>query len=138
MIVACYQRTMAGAAQRAAERGRTLVMELPAPKVQPKPTAVPKPPRLVMRRVPDRRITPRAQYHWIIDLVARMHGSTLLAVMSKRRLPGHTLARQAAVCAVREAYPDITIPHLARVFGRDHSTIYNSFRKRGYKPEEKP
>jgi chromosomal replication initiation ATPase DnaA len=67
-----------------------------------------------------------------MDLVARMHGSTFKAIMCRTRVFKHARARQAALCAVREAFPDISVARLGQVFGLDYSTIYNSFRKRGY------
>lgn len=135
MILVSYHRTMAGAAQRAAERARTLPVALEAPKVQPEPEPLPvaaiEPPRVV--RMP---LTPFQERRLIISLVARMHRSTYAWVLSPSRKPKHVTARQAALCAVAEfnaiSGHDMTLNKLGSLANRDHSTVVAAFRKRGY------
>ena len=147
MFVAAYSRnTERGIAQRAAQR----VQALPAPVVAPEPpsapVAVPEPetPSNLVEKIntPENVVvpirTPFAETRRTIDLVARMHGSTLLAVMSKTRLRKHIVPRQAAICAVAEFFASKgnpkSLPELGRMFGGlDHTTVLHAQRKRGYR-----
>lgn len=76
--------------------------------------------------------TPRDELKRIIDLVARMHGATYGEVLGARRTHRICHARQAAVCAIKEAYPGYSLPQIGRLFGgKDHTTILHTLRRRG-------
>lgn len=77
------------------------------------------------RRIPG-------ELHRVIDLVARMHGSTYAHVMSAERTRIHATARHACVCAVKEVRPVYSLKQLGDLFGgRDHTTIIHSLNVRG-------
>lgn len=120
-------RTMAGAARIAAQRERVRLAQLSAPDQKPAPVAAPEPSNVVPFK------TPKDEFHDIIDKVARMHGTTLRAVMSKNRSNKIAHARQACICAVKETHPVMSLPQIGRIFGIDHTTVLHSLRKRGYK-----
>lgn len=135
MFTACATRTMAGAAQRAAQRGRALVVELPPPGPQPKVWVAPELPRVVIQ-MPE---SPYYQRRRIIDLMARIHGVKYASVVGPRRFTMIVAGRQAAMCAVKEwetiCGRNMSFPQLGRLFGgRDHTTIISAFRARGYRP----
>jgi chromosomal replication initiation ATPase DnaA len=69
----------------------------------------------------------------IIDLVARMHGARYVDVMGDSREDRIVTARQAAICAVAYKRPDMSLPRLGRLFGRDHTTILYTLRVRGFR-----
>jgi len=123
MYLACSTRTMANA--------RMLVREPEARQwtVYPRrgPQAAPVPPA---RLTPAQRpiLTPADEVRRIIDLVARMHGCTYLEVVGRKRSVRISLARFAAIGAVRQARPDYSTPQLGRYFNRDHTSILNSLR----------
>ncbi|MFU0503634.1 helix-turn-helix domain-containing protein [Pseudaminobacter sp. NGMCC 1.201702] len=127
-FLAAYSRnTMAGAARIAAQRERARLAQLPATEPKPAPAAAPEPSNVVSFK------TPKDELLDIIDKVARMHGSTFRAVMSKCRTDKIAHARQACICAVKEARPGMSLPQIGRVFGVDHSSVLHSLKKRGYK-----
>ncbi len=74
----------------------------------------------------------------IIDLVARMHGETFASVMAPVRFRGPVLARQAAMCAVKEGRPNISIAQIGRIFRRDHTTVLHAMQKRGMTAQQEP
>lgn len=67
----------------------------------------------------------------IIDLVARMRGETFASVMAPVRFRGPAMARQAAMCAVKQARPNISIAQIGRIFRRDHTTVLYAMQVRG-------
>jgi chromosomal replication initiation ATPase DnaA len=75
-------------------------------------------------------LSPHTPLQRIIDLVARMHGVSFAAVMGKSRRRHVVLARFAAICAVKEIRPCMTLPTLGRLFGRDHTSILNALDRR--------
>lgn len=141
MFVACANRTMQGAARIAAQRGQAVAPELPAPEPQRAPLAVPEPvaPSNLVEKInmPENVVvpirTPFAETRRIIDLIARMHGVKYAQVMSKSRNYAVTNARQAAMCALKEAYPVWSLPKVGGVFGRDHTTALHAMQRRGYR-----
>ncbi len=128
MIRVCSQRTQAGAKQFVADAG----MHQRELKARPRTVYTrPAPPAFVM--VIGAR-SPRTPLHHIIDLVARMHGCTFDAVMSRSRRRYHVVARHAAICAARQSRPGLSLPSLGKLFGgRDHTTILHAMRKRGFR-----
>lgn len=123
MFVACATRTMAGAKQIVPDTGfQERARPVPVVRiVQPKP-----------RRLPVARndIRPHTPLQNIIDLVARMHGVSFAAVMSKSKRARICIARYAAICAIRQARPGMTLPQLGKLFGRDHTTIIHALDRR--------
>lgn len=78
--------------------------------------------------------TPKDELRQIIDLVARMHGSTYRAVMSHARRNNAAVARFAAVCAVKQTRPCMSLTQMAMLFGKkDHSPISHAMKMRGFK-----
>lgn len=126
MILVAYQRTMANAKRIVPDTG------FPARQLkarQPEAVRVVQPrPRLVAT---SRRICPHTPLQRIVELVARMHGVPYDAVMSPSRTRNVCQARFAAICAVHEAYPDMTLYRIGQRFGRDHSTVLHAFKSRG-------
>jgi chromosomal replication initiation ATPase DnaA len=118
---------MVGAARIAAQRERARLAQLPTPEPIPAPVAALESSNVVPFK------TPKDELRDIIDKVARMHGSTFRAVMSKGRTDKIAHARQACICAVKEARPTMSLPQVGRVFGIDHSSVLHSLKKRGYK-----
>lgn len=149
MYVAAYSRnTERGIAQRAAQRG----LSLPAPVVAPEPPSAPvglPRHRLVHKPKPEQRCadvvmiqTPFAETRRIIDLMARMNGTTFKRVMSGQRTRQCCKARQAAICAVAEHFANKgtqkSLPELGRAFGGlDHTTVLHAFAARGYVQQHK-
>jgi hypothetical protein len=131
-----YSHTQAGIARLQRERQPTLatiepvevkraLVRLPEPVAINVPQCTFAPNNIVAFR------TPKDEFRRIIDLVARMHGSSYRAVMSKTRFKPHPLARQACICAIRQAYPNRSLPEIGRIFGRDHTTVLHAMRVRG-------
>jgi hypothetical protein len=126
-IAVSGHHTQAGIARIAAQRERARLAQLPGPEPKPAPVAAPEPSNVVPLK------TPRDEVRDIIDKVARMHGTTLRAVMSKVKSNKIAHARQACICAVKEARPEMSLYQLGTVFGRNHTSCLHSMRKRGYK-----
>lgn len=152
MIVVAYQRTQAGALLRAAQRGRTLIAELPAPKPPPKPVVAPV---AVLLRLP---VLPKPFLAWakpekpaylaiepvtfssvrrIISKVVAWHdGVTIEDVLGKSRqyhiIPARFDAIAAAYLNCRIDGRRYSLPELGRAFGgRDHTTVLYALRQRG-------
>lgn len=131
MFALSGQRTAAGIARIAQER-RQALLPPPVP-VAPQIAPVVTPEPETAKIIPFVR-TPRDETNRIIDLVARMHGATFSEVMGKSRAKRIVLGRHAAVCAVKQAYPCQSLPHIARKFGyTDHAIICHALRKRGFR-----
>lgn len=126
MFLACSTRTMAGA--------RQIVREEPEPRYAP--------PRLVEARkrqtppphalAPLQRpvLTPADELRRIIELVARMHGCTYAQVIGKRRHHHIITARVAAMGAIKNVRPCMSLPAMGRLFGgRDHTTCLHALSK---------
>lgn len=130
MILVAYQRTMAGAKQVVADTGmRQRVLKARPRYVEPAPIAP-----LVRLPVARERVYHRPRgLERVIDLVVRMHGCTLEEVMSKSRQRHHVLARYAAICAIQEIRPCLSLPGLGRLFSKDHTTILHALHKRGFR-----
>jgi len=69
-------------------------------------------------------LTPADELRRIIELVARLHGCTYAEVIAKTRKRRVVWARVAAIGAIRNVRPSMSLPALGRLFGkRDHTTI---------------
>ncbi|PWJ80620.1 DnaA-like protein [Pseudaminobacter salicylatoxidans] len=126
-MIASYRRTEEGIRRIAAERRRS--MAAPLELIKPSPEPISEPAKVIPLR------TPRDDLMRIIDLVARMHGARGDEIFSAAKSNRVAYARQAAICAVKVARPDMTLMHVGRVFGRDHTTILSAMRKRGFRSE---
>lgn len=125
------RNTEAGIRRIAMERGL-----IPEPKPKLVLTLVPKPEPIVeieTQPEPAFEALPRNELKHIIDLIARMHGVTYKQVISKGRVTRIAQARQAAMCAVKQARPGISLPKIGRLFDRDHTTVIASMQRRGFK-----
>lgn len=67
----------------------------------------------------------------IIRRIAKEYGTTVATIKGRRRAAPIVAARWAAISAVRDAYPEITLIDLGRLFNRDHTSIIHVFRKMG-------
>lgn len=66
----------------------------------------------------------------IITRVAQAFGFTYADIVGDRRTHDVVRARFAAIAAVREARPDMSLPRLGRAFGgRDHTTMLHAIRR---------
>ena len=59
----------------------------------------------------------------IIDLVAAVHGVKTSDVLGKRRKKTFVLARAHAIAMILQFRPDMSLVHIGRVLGLDHSTV---------------
>ena len=66
-------------------------------------------------------MTPRERYKCQLCHIAIKHGCTLDEMLGRRRTPRIAQARFHGYAALREK--GLTIPHIARFFGRDHTTV---------------
>ncbi len=67
----------------------------------------------------------------IIAQVAALHGLSVREVLSNRRNRPVVEARFDAIKAVADIRPDMSLPQIGRLFGRDHTTILHALRRRG-------
>lgn len=65
----------------------------------------------------------------IIRHVASLYGVSYGDIVGHRRNRKIVAARHAAVRAVADARPDMTLPGMGRVFNRDHTTLLHALRK---------
>lgn len=65
----------------------------------------------------------------IIDLVSQAHGISYAEIMGRSRVNPIVAARQAAMFEVHKRRPDLTLPQLGKIFGKDHTTILHAIRK---------
>lgn len=66
----------------------------------------------------------------VIERVARETGVSYSDIIGPRRSRHLILARDKAVRAVADEFPEMSLPAIGRVFGRrDHTTIYHSLNK---------
>ncbi|QRE76508.1 helix-turn-helix domain-containing protein [Methylobacterium aquaticum] len=74
----------------------------------------------------------------IVDLIvetARRHCVSVVTLMGPDRTAPVLAARWAAIAAVHEAFPHLSLPRLGHVFQRDHTTILNALRRLGLRPK---
>lgn len=144
MFVASYAKTMAGAKQFVEDRpialgrpsspGRTALSSVALPVKHREAMKIKRAPR---PSPADRKaITPRDHIHRIIDLMARMHGTTFDRVMGVRKFRDIVEGRQAAMAAIwlncqKPNGDRYTLPEIGKIFGRDHTTVLFALRKRG-------
>ncbi len=127
MFAAYSRNTEAGARRIAAQR----VQALPPPVVAPEPQSAPVGLAVACNVIPFRY--PNGSARRIVEMVARMHGVGYADIMSKARTDRISHARQAAVCAVKEAFPVWSLNQIGRLFGIDHTSVLHAYQKRGYR-----
>ena len=81
----------------------------------------------------DKR-TKREKIHALISEIAVKHGVTIDEIFHKSRFRQCVLPRHEAMAAVAVAFPELSFPHLGRIFGRDHSSVMHACRKMGLPP----
>lgn len=74
-------------------------------------------------------VTPRARKLAIIARVASAHGVSVKDILAQDRADRIVAARRAAMVAIREVYPQMTLHEMARLFDRDHTTVLYSLRE---------
>jgi chromosomal replication initiation ATPase DnaA len=79
-------------------------------------------------------LTKRERIRRVIGRIAQEHGSTLDEVLSHSRVKHVVRARHLAMRAIIEANPELSFPHIGRLFNRDHSTVMSAIGKMGMKP----
>ena len=84
----------------------------------------------------EHNLSPRDQILRIIEVVAHAHGITADRLLSSERIREVVQARDAAILEVAETFPWLSLPHLGRIFKRDHTTILHSLRKQGASSRE--
>lgn len=67
----------------------------------------------------------------IIAKVAAMHNMTAAEILSNRRHRPVVEARHDAIKAVADARPDLSLPQIGRIFGKDHTSIIHALNRRG-------
>lgn len=65
----------------------------------------------------------------IIERVSTAFGIPYREVMGASRTREVAAARQVAMYEVRKARPDLSLPQIGRIFGRDHTTVIHAVRK---------
>jgi len=84
--------------------------------------------------LPDAPISVRS----IIAQVEREHGLSEGSIVSPTRKTAVIKARFEAIARAREARPDLSLPQLGRIFGRDHTTVLHALRKMGLQTKRAP
>jgi hypothetical protein len=142
MSVAAYSRnTLAGIARKAQERRLALVGHHTAPEPEIEPVVAPEPSKPIIAVGGKRYVftdenvitfpqSGKAELRRVIGLVARMHGVTYDQIMNNKRR--FFDARMAAICAVVQIRPDMTLNQLGKLFGRDHTSVINAMQRRGF------
>lgn len=78
--------------------------------------------------LPRIRRTPASE---IVAAVAYEHGISIEAIVGKRRDLSVVRARHAAMAAVYLNRPDMSLPQIGRIFGRDHTSCLHAIKKLG-------
>ena len=78
--------------------------------------------------------TKREKIHSRIRSIAEAHGVTLREVLGPDRLRRFVRPRHEAMLAIATEFPELSFPHLGRIFGRDHSTVMYACTKLGLPP----
>ena len=73
--------------------------------------------------------TPTQKRRALIAEIAERHEVSLADVLGPSRFQHVVRARFAAIRAVRQRYPEMSLPQLGRLFNRDHTTILHALRK---------
>lgn len=67
----------------------------------------------------------------IIAQVAAIYGIPVSEILGPRRRHHIVEARQAAIKAVADRRPDLSLPQIGKIFGRDHTTVHHALSKFG-------
>lgn len=85
-----------------------------------------------------RHIIDRPDGEAIADLItatAQRHSISVVTLMGPDRTAPVLAARWAAMAAVHEAFPHLSLPRLGHAFQRDHTTILHALRRQGLWPD---
>lgn len=73
----------------------------------------------------------------ILNTVAKLSKMTVQHLLGPRRGSKYVIPRQVAMLLIRECRPNLSLPQIARVFKRDHTTVIHGIRRaRGHILEE--
>jgi chromosomal replication initiation ATPase DnaA len=67
----------------------------------------------------------------IVAMISRRHNIPVADILSPSRLATHVAARQEAMAAIYLRMPELSLPRIARVFNRDHTTVLHAIKKLG-------
>jgi chromosomal replication initiation ATPase DnaA len=67
----------------------------------------------------------------IVAMISRRHNIPVADILSPSRLASHVAARQEAMAAIYLRMPELSLPRIARVFSRDHTTVLHAIKKLG-------
>jgi len=73
-------------------------------------------------------MSPRDAYLKVIEAVATKYGFTVRDIMGRKRTAELSTARFEAYHRVKQS-TGYSLPHIGRIFGRDHTTILSGLRK---------
>jgi chromosomal replication initiation ATPase DnaA len=73
--------------------------------------------------------TPRHLRMAIVAGIAADNGVTVADIMSRSRKRHLAWPRQEAMAAIRDVFPDDSLPQIGRLFGRDHTTVLHAVRQ---------
>lgn len=106
------------------------------------PTPVRQPPNTVIAEQRERErawaaieavmadaMTPRKAKMAVLTAVAIKHGLTLSEIMGKDRRHHVAHARQEAFWVLKQTYPEMSLPAIGRMFGKDHTTVLHGIRQ---------
>ena len=74
-------------------------------------------------------VTPRKAKLAVVAAVAMKHGLTLPEIMGADRRHHVAHARQEAFWVLRDTYPEMSLPAIGRMFGKDHTTVLHGIRQ---------
>jgi len=119
MYLSAYRNTEAGIRRKAVAAMAPVIEEMP--EVEEPEAEEPAPwPRIW---------TPTQERLDLIAEIAEQHDVSLADVIGPSRFRHIINARFAAIRAVRQRYPEMSLPQLGRLFNRDHTTILHALRK---------
>ena len=119
MYLSAYRNTEAGIRRKAVAAMAPVIEEMP--EVEEPEAEEPAPwPRIW---------TPTQKRRAPIAEIAERHEVSLADVLGPSRFQHVVRARFAAIRAVRQRYPEMSLPQLGRLFNRDHTTILHALRK---------
>ncbi len=138
MFAVAYRNTERGIALRRPKPVLTLVVTVPEPEPVV-PVRLPCPPS----RVESDLVARTLHQEWIsrqsfirsatriIKGVAAWHDYTIEDILGPSRKAALVTARFDAIVAVKQAFPDLSLPQLGKRFNRDHTTIRTALIVRG-------
>ncbi len=82
-------------------------------------------------------LTTREQIRAIISRRAAANNTTYDEVMGRSRVKHVCKARFEAMAEVAQTYPHFSLPHIGRIFDRDHNSVTSALMKQGFAPRSK-